>query len=159
MPFMWRFVEAGAVLLAAVACNSPQPQLLPPPLLDFPPPDSDAGSSGDGASADVASTLDAALDVANDVWSAPVTARDAEPGVGLDATDLDAPGPDPPALACDADANGGICVLPPSRCANGLWLVYYDNGQCVGGWCTWDKRYVNCGGACYSGSCQPLLTR
>src|SRR5260370_42705699 len=107
-----RLTEAAGALLAMAACNVTPPQ---PLTLEFPPPDADAGLSSDAGSADVSfppgPDADAPLDAARDVWSPPVPVRDADLGVGLDATDLDAPGPDPPALACDADggasADGG----------------------------------------------------
>jgi hypothetical protein len=89
----------------------------------------------------------------------PYSAGDAR-GVGLDATDLDAPGSDPPYASCGADAaEAGVCPVPYSRCADHRWLVFYDNAQCVSGSCTWEKRYVDCGSiGCSGGWCHVPFT-
>ncbi len=94
--------------------------------------------------------------------ASPVVVRDAELGVSLDATDLDAPGPDPLDATCDGGAGdeGGLCPLPRSQCADGRWLVYYDNGSCVSGQCVWEKRYIDCSTlGCQMGSCRAAVTR
>ncbi|MGO9838962.1 MAG: hypothetical protein ACLP1X_32675 [Polyangiaceae bacterium] len=31
------------------------------------------------------------------------------------------------------------------------WLVYYDDGECVSGSCTWQKREILCGTGCSNG--------
>ncbi|MGO9838539.1 MAG: hypothetical protein ACLP1X_30525 [Polyangiaceae bacterium] len=70
-------------------------------------------------------------------------------------------GPNPSPLACDADASPAtpLCPLPPSACADGEWLVYYDDGQCVAGACAWQKRYRFCGGSeCIGGACGSIGT-
>jgi hypothetical protein len=87
---------------------------------------------------------------------------DAEPGVSFDATDLDAQAPDPVDASCDNDAadEGGLCPMPRSQCADGRWLVYFDNGACVSGQCSWEKRYVDCTIlGCSRGACQSLGTK
>ncbi len=92
----------------------------------------------------------------------PVVASDAEFGVSLDATDLDAQAPDPVDASCDSDAadEGGICPLPGSQCADARWLVYFDNGACVSGQCSWEKKYVDCSTiGCFSGACRFPPTR
>jgi hypothetical protein len=119
-------------------------------------PDSGAALDAPPASSPDADQPEATLDASGDAWSPPVQARDAAAGVSLDATTLDAAGPDPTARACNAAADdGGLCPLPPSTCADRRWLVYYDNGQCVSGQCTWGKRYLDCGTiGCFFGACQ-----
>ena len=94
--------------------------------------------------------------------ASPVVAHDAEFGVSLDATDLDAPAPDPVDASCDSDAadEGGLCPLPRSQCADGRWLVYFDNGACVSGQCSWEQRYVDCSTlGCFLGACRIPLTK
>jgi hypothetical protein len=93
----------------------------------------------------------------SEAW--PDSAGDAR-GVGLDATYLGAPGPEPPYTGCGADAaEAGFCPVPHSLCADSPWLVFYDNAQCVSGSCTWDKRYVSCGTiGCFLGQCQIPFT-
>jgi hypothetical protein len=91
-----------------------------------------------------------------------VVGRDAEFGVGLDATDLDAPALGPVDASCDSDAGGegGLCPLPRSQCADGRWLVYFDNGACVSGQCSWEQRYVDCSTiGCFLGACRLPLTK
>jgi hypothetical protein len=68
------------------------------------------------------------------------------------------PEPDPPPVACGAEAgdDAGPCPLPPSTCGDSQWLVYYDDGQCVAGQCVWQKRHRGCGGGgCFKGACAP----
>jgi hypothetical protein len=85
--------------------------------------------------------------------------RDAAPGVDLDATDLDAPGPDPAPVDCGAvAAEAGFCPPPPSRCASYRWLVFYDNGECVSGSCSWEKRYADCAYGCIHDACRAPFT-
>jgi hypothetical protein len=85
---------------------------------------------------------------------------DSGPGVGFDATDLNAPGPDPAPVGCGADAaEAGFCSMPYSACADHRWLVFYDNAQCVSGSCTWVKKYVDCGSiGCSGGWCHVPFT-
>jgi hypothetical protein len=63
--------------------------------------------------------------------------------------------PDPPPLACNADApsDSGVCPLPASTCADSEWLVYYDDGQCTSGLCTWQKKELFCTYRCFQGAC------
>jgi hypothetical protein len=70
-------------------------------------------------------------------------------------------GPDPLPVACDVDASaeGGVCPPPPSVCASSEWIIYYDDGQCVSGWCVWRKEHTSCGGmSCSGGACHYLGT-
>ena len=69
-------------------------------------------------------------------------------------------GPDPPPVACDADAGGdaALCPPPPSVCDDSRWLVYYDLGECVSGLCAWQKMYRNCAGFCTRGACMSGVT-
>jgi hypothetical protein len=117
--------------------------------------DPDTSDTGPAAVPDAAGDADTpVVDVAD--------ATDNTLGVGLDATDLDAAGPNPPPSACAEDAgnDAGLCPPPRSVCADQTWLVYYDNGQCVSGQCTWEKRYIRCSVAlaCWFGACQGSIT-
>jgi hypothetical protein len=69
-------------------------------------------------------------------------------------------GPDPPPVACDADAgvNAALCPPPPSVCEDSRWLVYYDLGECVSGLCVWQKMYRACAGFCLHGACMSGVT-
>jgi hypothetical protein len=98
-------------------------------------------------------------DGAGDEGAQPPTVEDAAPGVGLDATDLDAAGPDPSAAPCEG-SDAGSCGFPPSACADGRWLVYYDDGRCVSGQCVWEERYIDCSPlGCFYGACRVPVTR
>jgi len=69
--------------------------------------------------------------------------------------------PNPPPLACDVDASPAtpVCPLPPSACASSAWLVYYDDGQCVAGACSWQKKDRYCGDlGCMHGACGSVGT-
>ncbi|MGO9838542.1 MAG: hypothetical protein ACLP1X_30540 [Polyangiaceae bacterium] len=153
---MMRALGVLGTLFAMSACSTATTETQSP----------DASSSGDAESTPDAGR-GAAFDATSDVSSMGTPIPDAarktsDPGLGLDATDLDAPGPDPPPLACDADAasDAGLCPPPYSACADPSWLVYYDNGQCVSGQCTWDKRYVECSiVSCFEGACQAPPTQ
>lgn len=81
------------------------------------------------------------------------------------AVPLEAP-PAVPAVACDEDAGDAAAVCPPphSVCGGPTFVLYYDNGACVAGQCTWEVRptacpYTNCSaGACvYLGTSAPAL--
>jgi len=81
------------------------------------------------------------------------------------APDVAAPTPpldagDPPVVACadaavDDAGDGGACALPHSVCADSHWLVYYVGGDCVGGVCAWQKKFLYCGNGvlCMQGAC------
>jgi hypothetical protein len=126
-----------------------------------------AAVTGDAHEASADTTLtsisdaSADSDSAGDVWSPGPARQDAAPGVGFDATNLNAPGPDPSPVGCGADAaEAGFCPLPYSVCADSRWLVFYDNAQCVSGSCAWEKRYLDCGSiGCFVGQCRPPFTR
>jgi hypothetical protein len=63
--------------------------------------------------------------------------------------------PPPPQVSCPA-SSGGSDACPPTRsqCVSSQWLVYYDQGVCVGGQCSWQERYASCSGSrCVSGAC------
>lgn len=66
----------------------------------------------------------------------------------------------PLAASCDADASPGVIVCPPapSTCLDSRWLVYYDDGQCVGGQCEWQQRDHFCTGGCRASACAPIAT-
>jgi hypothetical protein len=155
---MMRAMGVFGALFAMVACSTATTETRSP----------DASMSGADAASpagEAESTPDA--DPTGDASSMfipiPDAARGAgDLGLGLDATDLDAAGPDPSPLACDADAgsDAGLCPPPHSECADSEWLVYYDNGQCVSGQCTWEKRYVECSiVSCFGGACQAAPTQ
>jgi hypothetical protein len=62
----------------------------------------------------------------------------------------------PPAVACvDAGDGGAECPLPPSVCANSLWLEYFDNGTCVDAGCSFDVAFHVCNYGCWDGGCLP----
>jgi len=153
-------LEGAFALLAMGACDQTPAGTRPADasmaIVDAPSPLPDAPSTPDAA--------DAALAAASDAMPAAipdVSAGGGDPGVGLDATDLDASGPAAPAVACDVDAGGdsGLCPPPSSVCADSTWLVFYDNGQCVAGQCTWEKRYIECVvGWCIRDGCQAPVT-
>jgi len=66
---------------------------------------------------------------------------------------------DPPDIACGPDAgpDAGSCDRPPpSECASSSWLVYYVDGVCIDGRCSWTKRFLACG--CRHGACCPPST-
>jgi hypothetical protein len=59
-----------------------------------------------------------------------------------------------PAVPCDEDAGdaAAACPLPHSVCLGGR-VLYYDNGACVAGQCTWEERLLSCPSTCYQGAC------
>ncbi len=68
--------------------------------------------------------------------------------------------PAPPQTACDGAASpeGGVCPPPASTCSSTLWLTYFDDGQCVAGYCSWQERSHYCQGEmCGGGACAPLF--
>jgi hypothetical protein len=68
-------------------------------------------------------------------------------------------GPQPPQVSCSGgDGGSGVCVPPPSVCASTVWLVYYDQGECDAGQCTWQERYARCADGCASGACRGPFT-
>jgi len=69
-------------------------------------------------------------------------------GAPLDAGDL-------PEIAC---AGPDPCALPPSTCANANYVVYYLGGECIGGHCSFEKRFRLCPAGCASGGCRPEST-
>jgi hypothetical protein len=72
------------------------------------------------------------------------------------------PAPDPPSMACGPDAGAPAdveCPLPPSVCTGAGTLVYYDNGTCVSGACTWQSHYHFCSSTCANGACIYLGTK
>jgi hypothetical protein len=159
---MMRAMGVFGALFAMGACSTATTETRSPDA-------SMSGADTASPSADAESTPDAgkgaALEATGDASSMIIPVMDAargtgDPGLSLDATDLDAPGPDPPPLACDAGGDAGLCPPPHSECADPNWLVYYDNGQCVSGQCTWDKRYVECSVvSCFDGACQAPPTQ
>jgi hypothetical protein len=136
------FKVSGVLVVAVLACN--------------------ADGSGNSTSttndaAPDASTKDALSSFEVDSSAADATASSGSDVVSSnwvpDAALLDAIAP-PPRVACEVDASAtvdgdAVCASPPSQCAESWWLVYYDNGRCVAGWCMWDTGFVDCG----EGSC------
>jgi hypothetical protein len=127
----------------------------------------DPQAAGDAEEASTDATITAIHDAASSSTDSAGDASalgslhpDAAPGVSLDATDLDAPGPNPGPIGCGVDAaEAGFCPLPSSWCADRRWLTFYDNAQCISALCTWEKRYVDCGSiGCFFGQCQPPIT-
>jgi len=151
-PLRQRAIALGAVFVG-IACNDAAPA-----VLGVDASVDDGGGSSDSSFTHFTGTADGAtVDAA-----VPVTVEDAALGVDLDATDLDGAGPDPDPASCGGDAGGdaGFCGLPPSRCADSRWLVYYDDGQCILGQCAWEKRYVDCAAiGCFYGACRVPVTR
>jgi hypothetical protein len=110
--------------------------------------DGDASIGDQDASAPVNGDNDADAPMFGDAALPPP--RDA----GGPAPPLDAG--DPPMQACADDA--GSCSIPSSVCADALWLVYYVGGDCNGGVCHWEKRFLYCGGNCVNGGCRSTAT-
>ena len=82
---------------------------------------------------------------------------------GHDSPTFDPPelGPPPDAGAlwpvqCPIDAS--LCALPRSTCADSVWLVYYVGGECVDGWCHYEKRFQRCIN-CDNGGCREKGTK
>jgi hypothetical protein len=65
---------------------------------------------------------------------------------------------EPPPSACDVDAglDAGVCPPPASVCNDSSWMVYYDDGQCVAGQCSWEIREQYCPDGCRSGGCSAV---
>lgn len=72
-------------------------------------------------------------------------------------------------LANGGDATGEVtegggapwdddCAPPPSQCVDGLTLVYFDQGECVGQRCTWQKLSLMCQNQCQRTGCQDSIT-
>jgi hypothetical protein len=87
------------------------------------------------------------------------TAHDAAVGNDADAwVKPDAPPPSvdagpPPVVACDSHGNptidaGPQCPLPPSRCLDAIYLVYYTGGTCVDGICQFETQLMECDYQC-----------
>jgi hypothetical protein len=70
------------------------------------------------------------------------------------------PAPPPPQVSCTAGSgDAALCPPPRSACLDSAWLVYYDQGECVAGQCSWQVRYGYCGGnGCVSGACVFVAT-
>ena len=60
----------------------------------------------------------------------------------------------PPSVACD----GGVCAIPPSKCANYWWQVDYSGGACVNGKCSFTQTFKYCAvdsySCCANGHCR-----
>jgi hypothetical protein len=106
--------------------------------------ETDGARDDAAASEDAGGTGDASLDTG--------TSSD----VGTDST-VDAA---PPNVSCTADA--GVCNdLPPSVCGDSKTLLYFSDGACVGGKCTWKQTAMTCGpqSSCFQGGCTPPTTK
>jgi len=157
-PWAVRIAFLALTLAASCATGTP-PNASGTGRTDASAPGADGGSEAPGSDGPVANASDASDDSDGDAWSSGPY-QDAPPGVDLDATNLDAPGPDPVPVACSADTSeAGSCPLPRSVCADGRWLVFYDNPLCRADSCTWEKRYLDCGNiGCFVGRCQAPVT-
>lgn len=67
---------------------------------------------------------------------------------------------EPPTIQCTAatDAAASLstldpCAAPPSVCADGYWLAYFDHGECLDGRCLLVTKYFYCQTGCDHGSC------
>jgi len=107
-------------------------------------PNSDAGITRDAA-IDVSTSDDAGTD-----GRASDASRDA-------ASSSDAA---PPAVSCAMNASA-CNSLPPSTCADATTELYFSDGTCDGGTCTWKTSTMNCGAQsyCVSGGCTPPVTK
>ncbi|MGO9837621.1 MAG: hypothetical protein ACLP1X_25815 [Polyangiaceae bacterium] len=69
----------------------------------------------------------------------------------------------PPAIGCDMDAglDAALCPPPHSVCTGARGsgesvtteMLYYDDGECVGGQCFWQLGLVKCADGCGNGGC------
>jgi hypothetical protein len=50
------------------------------------------------------------------------------------------------------------CSPPPSTCLGDITLVYFDEGECVAGFCEWHKASLDCISSCLTGGCQDSIT-
>lgn len=50
------------------------------------------------------------------------------------------------------------CAPPRSTCLRDITLVYFDEGECVEGFCEWQKRSLDCISSCFKGGCQDSIT-
>ena len=50
------------------------------------------------------------------------------------------------------------CAPPPSTCLGNLPLVYFDEGECLEGFCDWQKKSLDCNNSCLAGGCQDSIT-
>jgi hypothetical protein len=81
--------------------------------------------------------------------------------LGPNDSGSDADVPPDPERPCDADAaasDADVCPLPPSVCDAGA-LVYYADGTCVAGACSWVAQTVLCPYGCVDGACVVSITR
>ena len=116
------------------------------------PVDTSASADSDHVVVDTSVPFDVGDTVAPPPWEAPAP-FDSGPYVPPDGAPLDAG--DPPVTPCDADASTDTpsCALPPSKCVDATFLVYYVNSTCVEGRCHWEKRFLACPRGCSSGAC------
>ena len=107
-------------------------------------PDSDAGITGD-ATVDVSTSNDAGIDGRTSDAS-----RDANSS--FDAA--------PPVVSCAMNASA-CDSLPPSTCADATTVLFFSDGACDGGTCTWKTRTMPCGAQsyCFNGGCTPPTTK
>lgn len=104
----------------------------------------DAGPTGDAATRTPPTTDAGATDAASAVKDASLTPDAATPP-NVSCTTADA-------SACDS--------IPPSVCAAFDTLVYFSDGACVDGACTWKQTSMQCvQGYCTNGGCTPPTTK
>ncbi len=53
-----------------------------------------------------------------------------------------------PEMACTPADAGMQCPLPPSRCLDSHYLIYYTNGSCVDDKCTFSEQWTFCSSGC-----------
>ncbi len=147
-----------AAILAAACDSANEPSFHPGGLRDA----AGASSEPSPAQAQAEAAADSSLDGSELDGSVS--------GDGPSDSDMDAlpvPAPvrcDPDASAADVDANVYPCPLPPSVCVQGpsptaaASLVYYSDGKCISGACTWVSHTIRCGVECVGGACIASVT-
>lgn len=105
--------------------------------------------------ADAGTTGDAAIELpGSDDAGADAQPTDASPDAG---STLDAA---PPVVSCAMDAS--VCeTLPASTCADAKTVLFFGEGLCVNGSCTWKQSTMPCGpqSYCVNGGCTPPTTK
>jgi hypothetical protein len=55
--------------------------------------------------------------------------------------------------AAGASSHDDSCAPPPSLCGNSVTLVYYTDGACIDGRCTWTQEQQICDYGCDANGC------
>ena len=53
----------------------------------------------------------------------------------------------------DADAGEPPCMYPPATCADDHFLVYFTQGRCANGTCSYQKKTYQCVKSCAGNAC------